>query len=222
MKKIFLWVFGIHIALLLLLTGDYFIRRKHPIQQRIVVRSVALPSPRKPPPQKPAPAIAASKKEKPVSASPQTTTKTAKSAPSSSKKPPVLQAEEPGLLQQIVKNLDSLSAISKQPPKKREELAIPQLLPVTAEIAPEQTIEPTAAEFMIAFLQSELQLPEYGDVTAKIAIDPAGRLISCEILSAQRKKNGDFLKKRLPELYFPWFNRGATFTITFRNEENTF
>ena len=109
-----------------------------------------------------------------------------------------------------------LSTISKE----RVDLAIPSTPILNIDSASSSVEDPVGKEIVAAFLQSALELPEYGDVVAKIEIGSSGELVSCEILDAKSTKNGDFLKNRLPELHFPCFNTATTFTITFRNVEN--
>ncbi|MEN9654224.1 MAG: hypothetical protein RL235_336 [Chlamydiota bacterium] len=79
----------------------------------------------------------------------------------------------------------------------------------------------TYAEELIAFLQSHLDLPEYGDVTMRLTIDRWGSVQSCEVIASKSDKNSAFLKKRLPELSLPCLNgpgfHDATYTIVFRN-----
>lgn len=78
-------------------------------------------------------------------------------------------------------------------------------------------------EVLVSFLQNALELPEFGEVVVDLDVDPAGRLIRFDIVEAKSKKNGDFLKKRLPELVLPCFNGPEksyavrNFTITFKN-----
>jgi hypothetical protein len=104
----------------------------------------------------------------------------------------------------------------------RPPLQLPSIIPEPS-AAPSFT--PTYGEFLIAYLQSSLDLPEYGEVRAKIEIDRFGKLLHCEILEAKSTKNAEFLKNQLPDLTFPCLNDfdimdfSQTFTITFRNVE---
>lgn len=106
-----------------------------------------------------------------------------------------------------------------EPPRPKPALTIPSKVAQKVEPPPEQKNEPSMSEFLVAYLQSTLELPEYGEVRVKIEIDRSGTLVSCEILEAKSKKNSDFLKNRLPELIFPCLNNAQSFTITFRNVE---
>lgn len=78
-------------------------------------------------------------------------------------------------------------------------------------------------EILVAFLGSSLDLPELGEVVVDLDIDSKGCLLRFAILDAKSKKNGEFLKKRLPELILPCFNDDnrsyavRNFTITFKN-----
>ncbi len=90
----------------------------------------------------------------------------------------------------------------------------------------EDPLLPSYEEYLVAYLQGALDLPERGDVKLRIEIDRFGRLSECEVLDSRNSKNAEFLKNRLPELTFPCFNDFGitdltqTFTITFRNVEN--
>lgn len=99
-------------------------------------------------------------------------------------------------------------------------------LPTLSTPAPVVDSPPTYGEFLIAYLQNSLDLPEYGEVRVRLEIDRFGSLIHCEILETQSVKNGEFLKNQLPTLSFPCLNdfdifeTSQTFTIAFRNVEN--
>lgn len=124
------------------------------------------------------------------------------------------KAPENRLLKEITESLETIRSESKS---SRSTLTIPSTIKKT-EIASD--IDPTYGEFLIAYLQNALDLPEYGEVKAKIEIDRFGHLVNCEILKSKSVKNAEFLKNRLPELTFPCLNDGTqVFTITFRNVE---
>lgn len=99
-------------------------------------------------------------------------------------------------------------------------LSLPSLIdtPLSTE---EPITDPTYEELLIATFQSALDLPEMGEVRARLEIDRMGRLVSCTILETKSRKNEEFLKNRLPDLLFPCFNSGdiQSFTVTFRNAE---
>lgn len=121
---------------------------------------------------------------------------------------------------------ESLDAISSKEAKTRPALSLPAKIQSKAQLVSEDfAIDPTYGEFLVAFLQNALDLPEYGEVKAKIEINCFGRLIDCQILEAKSVKNAQFLKNRLPDLAFPCLNdfgildTKQTFTITFRNVE---
>ena len=125
----------------------------------------------------------------------------------------------------IQKEVAELKAAMKaEPQKKKPELQLPQI--IQPKQAPPAVADPNYGEYLIAYLQNALDLPEYGDVKAKIEIDRFGQLVKCEILEAKNKKNAEFLKNRLPDLAFPCLNEFGifdttqSFTITFRNVEN--
>lgn len=166
-------------------------------------------------PDKPKPAAKKEEKPKPTLATPKPASKpTSKPAP----KPAV---SDEATLKEMAQALESLST-SKQ---TRPQLHIPSKREIKK--APVETKEePTYGEYLVAYLQSALDLPEFGEVRAKIEIDRFGKLIDCQILEAKSGKNAEFLKNQLPDLTFPCLNDfgivDAThvFTITFRNDEN--
>lgn len=152
---------------------------------------------------------------------------TAKKAVAAKPKPgPVAQKAPPVKEEHIFKEIaESLETLSSEAKRSRPSLTLPSKIGQKAQIAPETNLDPTYGEYLIAYLQNALDLPEYGEVRAKIEIDRFGRLIDCEILETKSMKNAEFLKNQLPELTFPCLNdfgivdTSETFTITFRNVE---
>ncbi len=127
-------------------------------------------------------------------------------------------------LKEIAESLKTLSSEIEKP--IRSNLVLPaKIQPKTQFTPPASEESPSYGEFLIAYLQNALDLPEYGDVKATLEIDRFGKLIQCQILEAKSTKNGQFLKNQLPELVFPCLNDFGildptqTFTITFRNVE---
>jgi len=212
-KKIGVVVLLVHCALLLLLMGDHLLSRKKP-HKKIAVRTFSPPKPvataRSITPSLPKP----KKKATPTpQIKPKQQQTAAKPLP---KKTPALQS--PNWVEEISKSLDAMA--SPAAAKPRPELILPSYLPIQAECEATSNQEAPLGDILIAFLESALKLPEYGNVVVKLRIDASGHLISCDILNALSKKNGEFLKKRLPELCFPCFNKNTEFTVTFRNVEN--
>lgn len=116
-------------------------------------------------------------------------------------------------------------------PSKTNEIALPKDVATNKieEIPMTQAMEmPSYGEILTTYLQNSLDLPEYGEVKVDLEIDCYGHLVRIEILEEKSKKNGEFLKKRLPELVLPCFNeRGklhetVVFTITFKNSTSSF
>ncbi|MES2273380.1 MAG: hypothetical protein V4487_04245 [Chlamydiota bacterium] len=133
-------------------------------------------------------------------------------------------SEEKKLIQEIA---TSLELLTKEPVilPHRSKLTLPSDVVLTAQIGDMPPSGATYSEILIAYLQNVLDLPEYGEVRARIEIDRAGAILDCAILESKNVRNSEFLKKRLPELAFPCFNdfgisdATLTFTITFRNSE---
>ncbi len=117
--------------------------------------------------------------------------------------------------------------ITKPTVTPREEIQLPALIAPRA--APvEIEVPETPVEFVIGydeqlamFLESALVLPEQGEVEAELCVKPNGELLSYRILSSRSKKNEEFLKKKLPNLFYPCFNEAShiNVTVVFRNAD---
>lgn len=241
LKQIAIVVCFLHFLAIAAMTGHHFATRRlrpaKPISVKTFVPKAAPPlavqTTQKPATSRPATVSAAPKKvaEKPATQKKQPDPKIAKqaqpvkkavAAPAEPKTKPV---KEEKALQEIAESLQSIAA---EPKSVRPTLAIPAALsqPAKIPLVEESNLNPSYGEFLTAFLQSELELPEQGDVKIQIAIDSFGKMLDCQILDSRSSKNEEFLKNRLPELVFPCFNvfgitdLTQTFTITFRNVEN--
>lgn len=137
--------------------------------------------------------------------------------------PVPISSLDPNPYKEIAESLETLSTATKS---NRPSLPIPSKVQPKAQITTESDLDPTYGEFLIAYLQTSLDLPEYGEVRTKLEIDRFGKLIHCEIVEAKSVKNADFLKNQLPQLTFPCLNDFGimdptqTFNVTFRNVEN--
>ena len=141
--------------------------------------------------------------EKPKVISPKKTT----SAPSLPKKP-----------------IEEVAAKGQKSPSSELKIPAPIAMPMKNDTNSSQLKsyeEENLNEMIISFLQNTLELPEFGEVKAKIEIDSSGHLVSLNILSSKSKKNEQFLKNQLPDLIFPCLNKtNHIFTITFHNAKN--
>lgn len=213
-KQIGIVVCLIHLLAIFGLLGHHLISRRLKPPRPMIVRTMA---PLKAVPKmeyraaSPTPVIAKPTTKKATSAKP------SKPAPVATKKAP----NNP-LMKEIA---ESLGALGTEAKRSKPSLTLPSKIPQKAQIAPESSADPTYGDFLIAYLQNALDLPEYGEVRAKVEIDRFGRLIDCEILEAKNVKNAEFLKNQLPNLTFPCLNdfgildTTQTFTITFLNVE---
>lgn len=137
----------------------------------------------------------------------------------------LITKKEKDLLEEISANLDLFSN-SPEPQKTPFKITLPSSIPQTQNVKENQSPDPTYEETLAAYLQNSLDLPEIGEVVAKLEIDAQGMLKNCKIIQAKSKKNEEFLKKRLPELVFPCLNDSGntnetlSLTITFKNVEN--
>lgn len=149
-----------------------------------------------------------------------------KPAPAAPK--PVVVAARPVKPKKAPASLAKKPAVAAAPAPQPQKKAAPEIrLPALLE---KSTVEPTVetasfGESLTALLQEQLQLPEIGEVKARIVVVAPGKVEEVEILDARSLKNSEWLKKQLPHLSVPCFNdfsiRDAKleFTITFRNVE---
>src|SRR5690606_35589606 len=108
-----------------------------------------------------------------------------KAAPKPTPKKVPLEKDE-GLLKEIAAQLEALNSASSS---QKKSLAVPSKVETKVPVKIEQVETPTYGEFLIGYFQETLDLPEYGEVKAKIEIDRFGKLIDCQILEAKSSKN---------------------------------
>ncbi|HSX25527.1 MAG TPA: hypothetical protein VLE89_00795 [Chlamydiales bacterium] len=217
-KQIGIVVILTHCLIVLSLTIHHFAIFRSPPKRPIVVRS-----------RPPSPQAIPQKVQKSTSSAKPSPKKTSPPAPKIASKPkksapppkPVPKADSSQLLEEISSSFEALAAKSEPKPL----LSLPSHVIPKAEIEKETPIDINYGEALIGYLQSVLDLPEFGEVKALIEIDRFGHILRCDILQTKSRQNGDFLKQRLPELSFPTFNEFGIasstleFTITFRNAE---
>lgn len=141
-----------------------------------------------------------------------------KAKPVAKKSPPLPVDEEDTFLKEIASSLQNLKIEGQKP--SRPTLHLPKEIKRKTQLTQEiGNVDPTYSEFLIAYLQNALDLPEFGEVKAKLEIDRFGKLVDLEILEAKSDKNAEFLKAELSQLDFPTGIGDApqVFTIIFRN-----
>ena len=239
-KQIGLCVLIAHAAVVLMLSVNHVTSRRLKPRKPIAIRMALATSPEikkaqtaakrsiKKPEQKPLPKAKSPAIEKKQEVKKLTAQKKTAAAPESKKKTAPVVAEEASinneLLEQIASSLDAIASSSKVLPEAKFAVDLPSSIEVQNQ-ARASVANPRYGETISAILQSNLDLPEYGEVVAKIEIDASGFVTQCEIIETKSRKNADFIKKRLQELAFPCFNEfGLTetrinFTITFHNDE---
>jgi len=80
------------------------------------------------------------------------------------------------------------------------------------------------SEFLVAYLQQHLHLPDFGEVKVEISLRQDGNIEKYVVLKTESEKNRKYLEERLPALRFPEFKgKGLsksrqTFVLTFCNE----
>jgi hypothetical protein len=228
-------VFTLHFFFIFSLLIHHFVVR-HPPKRPIAVRTrhapihqaassppkISAPHPSTPQTKPKAPLAKPSTKPaapaKPKSTSKNKSIQTAPKTPTKPKPPEARPTPEPAFEPEPISN----------PPLPKSDLLLPSLLvpsmPELSHVKPLYTeessaIDPSYEELLIATFQSALDLPEIGEVKVRLEIDARGHLIDCTILETKSRKNGEFLKHRLPELLFPCFpgEEIQSFTVIFRN-----
>lgn len=126
------------------------------------------------------------------------------------KKGPIAKKTESKKVTETVENV----VVKPQP--KKSPLSIPLPVKACTDNTPILT-DPTDCEWIIAFLQEMLELPEFGWVKAKIEIDEGGHVAKCEIIDSQSEKNAQFLKTHLKDLTFPVQKTRQNYVINFKN-----
>lgn len=223
-KQIALSVALIHLAILAALITHHLITCQWRTPKPILVKTIA---PIKAAPM-PTPAIPSKSNTAaaPTKTSPIPPKTKDKPKPISQKKPKESKTIAPPVATNTWKEIaQSLNTLTKDEPKTAvasAALLIPTKIPPSSEPT-SYTEDPTYGEYLTAFLQNTLELPEYGDVKIQIEIDDFGQLVDCQILEAKSKKNASFLQETLPSLHFPVpqlgpFEKTKTISITFRNK----
>ena len=79
-------------------------------------------------------------------------------------------------------------------------------------------------EFLTAYLQEMLHLPDFGEVKVQITVAQDGSVMKYAVVKAESDKNKKYLEEKLTSLRFPEFKgKGIkkseeTFVLTFCNE----
>lgn len=235
-KQIALVVCMAHLFAIFCLLGHHLITRRIRPPRPMVVRTIApaikaspnlqvakqAATPQKQaaaPAPKPKPAVQAKAKPLAPVAKKETPAKPkaiAVTKPAAKKELPV--DEEDHFLKEIASSFEAFREESQKPSKGT--LTLPSTIQRKPQVSQgEVNVDPTYSEFLIAYLQNALDLPEFGEVKAKIEIDRFGKLVNLEIIDAKSVKNAQFLKAELPQLDFPAgiADSSEVFTITFRN-----
>lgn len=229
-KQIALIVFAIHLLAIFASFGHHFVNRKIKPTRTIVVRNAKGRTLNAEVKKEVASKTEGKAKGKMQNAKPKEIEKKAPVAAAPKKKKGAAEAvvkrpdpeksiQEKRALREIAESLENF----RREAKPKRELVIPTKSQREEEPIVERGEEPTYSEFLVAFLQGTLDLPEFGEVKVKMEIDRFGKLVDCVVLEAKSKKNGEFLKERLPDLSFPALaefgilDSTHVFTITFRN-----
>jgi hypothetical protein len=214
-QQILCVVFALHLSVVFVLCVHHFVNREKP-KAKIVVRTL-----HKPPVIRSKVVAAAPPQIKKVKKEVDPLPKKQISPPAqkclSTSKPKEGVSVDPSLIAQMENELSVLE-------EKRNWSKSPSLqLPKEPQEAKTQEIDPSYGEVLVEYLQNALELPELGEVKVDLELDVLGHILRVDIVESKSKKNGEFLKKRLPELSLPCFNENqkshatVVFTITFKN-----
>ncbi len=221
-KQIGVVVVLTHFAALFILTCHHLITSGFRPIRPMVVKTIAPYAPPNTPPKQRAAQTAAPSQSPPAPVK-KTLPPKSKEPLASKPKPAPKKVAKPDLFQEMSESFDAIAA-PKKSTKKTPPLPLP-FKPVPKEERQEEESFPLDvgyAEFLIAYLQNTLNLPEYGEVKMEIEIDQDGKLISSRILSSKSEKNAQFLSEELYFLSFPippsYFGKeGKKFVVTFKN-----
>ena len=223
-KQIWVCVFGLHAFIFFSLLVHHAATSSWKTKKQIAVRTYVV--------QKSAPPKKVVTPQKPPAAPPAVKPKPQSNLPAK-KSPPTQPAkkgkEAPPAKAAVIDDLTAALDLLKEwdsPSNSRPALQVPTAVHIQqSQVA---STNPSYGEFLVGYLESTLDLPEFGQVKIQLVVDREGHVISSEILSSENLKNSEFLKNRLPQLTFPCFNdfgiteKCLTFTVSFQNAENRY
>lgn len=217
LSKIFVWVLGIHLFLLLALA---LVLRPVRSEKKMIVRnfspahvetpSIKIPSP-------------------PAPSSPPKSAPAPKPTPKPAPPPPAKKKPAPTPKPKPQKPLPSLPKLEPSPPSSNissKPLSVPAPIALSSGSEKEAPVleKISYSDLLVLYLEETLELPEKGEVKIRLFLHEEGKLLSLEILQAESKKNLDYLKNTLPALAFPCFNgqypeKERSFTVRFRSKK---
>lgn len=226
-KQIAVSVILVHLLVLFCLTGHHLVTCRWRTPRPMVIKMISPLAPlakkviaskeitqkSQPPAEKNTVAPTAASKK---TAAPVASAKKESKISTSVKGKPAQKTVEKSVLKEIAESID---AISSEPKKSfRSPLNVPVKAAPKLQETPVEEDDATYEEYLIAFLQTALDLPEFGEVKMEIEIDSYGKLVDCKILDSKSRKNAEFLRKEIVALNFPVPLGSHKFTIVFRNQ----
>ncbi len=130
----------------------------------------------------------------------------------------------------LLKELDEQIAKIKEnhKPSKQEQTPhseyTPTALQIDTDLFPDKQDSGAFTNTLIAYLQSCLHLPEFGEVKIELTLRQDGTIAKLKVLKAESQENKLYLEKRLQHLKFPSFKEAwgkqaeSTFILNFCNE----
>lgn len=189
MKKSYLVLIIIFCHFLLLFLFD----QKEPPKKKLLVTEYRLKQKKVP-------------KRKKITAPVKKTKKTARKRAPTKKKSFVASKKKAKTAKEIAKMLDSWNTIFDAPSFQPTEDS--SGLPATISLDLFSYVpDDHYADGLVSYLKKEISLPEKGSIKVKIVLRCDGSLKHYSIVSTDNERNATYLKKHLPTLTFPCFNK---------------
>ncbi len=241
MKRVIQIVIGVHVAALLWMALWLPVKKKQvnpieihtvvqappPVIEKVIekpmvtpVKAVAQPKPKA----KSKPKPKTRPKPKPKPKAPPVKKVVAVKKPAPKKKP---QEKGPQVSESLLKELDaSIAKIEQKQAKKvpTKKISAPKFIAsLQIDTIDEDEGNPFGA-LLISCLQSQLKLPEVGEVKVKLTLTKKGKFVTMHVVNSENMRNQKFLEDQLPFVKFPALSgklkkkEEYTFVITFCNE----
>ncbi|MCI5051614.1 MAG: hypothetical protein MRY21_00580 [Simkaniaceae bacterium] len=82
-----------------------------------------------------------------------------------------------------------------------------------------KNVQPNVRATLAKYFSKELEMPEIGDVTLTISVQPNGKIAKINLVSSQNDHNREYLMRMLKRLSLPYLgDEEISLTITFRGD----
>jgi len=236
--KLSLSVIGIHLLLVLIAFLSPIAKKEH--KERLVVKTMSLPSKQKiiekpqtvnaqkpkiekPKAVQPAPAPV----KKPVPAKPIPSKKKIAPVKAKPKKEKVAETVVPGhLLRELEETIAKIDEKRDKLSTSKKSKPVNKIEPLQSESFHHLESERNEVDYketLVMYLHQSLNLPDFGDVKIQVTLRQDGSVENLKVLKAESDKNRKYLEMHLPLLKFPPLQGSSgkkenTFILTFCNE----